>query len=155
MRRRESRRPPAPGPAHTSLAPAEAPERLLGLLRQHDRIRAAIAAKKRSLVKLGAAIDAVMQRLARAQPAIEGCRSLDRELHALFGELLARRPQTRAARRLVAELYETLQEMGVLTRPERARADDPDLASDDDETAAPPQAATVPPSARRPGPEAG
>lgn len=163
MRRRNSRRPPADpdqqAPAPTSLAPAEAPARLVGLLRQHDRIRAAIAAKKRSLVKLSAAIDAAMQRLARAQPAIEGCRSLDREIHALFGELLARRPQTRAARSLVAELYEALQGMGVLTRPERSPEpgpDEPDLASADDEAAVPPrQAATEARSAQRPGDEAG
>jgi hypothetical protein len=95
---------------------------LLALLRVHDRLMRAVAARKKSLAALTAKIEDVARRLTEAWPIADECRRLDEEIHALFAELLARKRQPRETRQMVNALHHMLQEAGVLSpRPTRGR----------------------------------
>jgi hypothetical protein len=164
---------PAPRPAKTarSRIPApvglrlqEPPERLSALLREHDRLLKKIDRKKKDLEGLVQRVQAAGVALAGAQPLIALREGLDREIHAIFDHLLARKRQPRGFRRLVVALYEMLQHTGVLSFRDRGddQGDDaPEFFDGFDADGGPfgggPGAGGVPhrdgesPSARRPG----
>jgi len=122
-------------PAQTELSLAAPPERLLALLRVHDRLMRAVAARKKSLSALTAKIEDVARRMTEAWPIADECRHLDEEIHALFAELLARKRQPRETRQLVSALHHMLQEAGVLSpRPTRGRTGEAADFSDRHET---------------------
>jgi hypothetical protein len=102
-------------PAQTSLSLSEPPARLLALLREHDRLLEKIGTKKTALAGLSARLEDAIQRMTGAQPITQECGRLDHEIHAVFAELLARKRQQRGTRRLVATLYQMLQNAGILS----------------------------------------
>ena len=106
------------------------PARLVALLREHGRLLKKIGQKKRDLTKLGEGIRDLSQRLVVTQPVVEACIALDREVHALFAELLSRKRQPRGTRRVLRGLYLMLQDGGVLSPsdepPEGFEDEDPE-----------------------------
>jgi hypothetical protein len=110
------------------LAVPAPPARLVALLREHGRLLTKIGHKKRDLAKLAERIRDLTQRLVATQPVIDECARLDREIHALFAELLARKRQARETRRMLIAVYGMLQDAGVLSS-----ADDLDGGDDDDD----------------------
>src|SRR5438552_8368200 len=92
------------------------PERLLGLLRQHERLLADVTRKRKALDRAREEIAQVAAEVARRlEPIIEESRRIDAELHGLFAELLARSKLSKRARHSVRKVYEELQEEGVLS----------------------------------------
>ena len=91
-------------------------ERWVALLREHERLLKAIAAKKKATAALAARIEEAQRKFAAAQPLVEQCRRLDEEIHVLFAELLARKRQPRETRHLLTAVYQLLQNAGVLRR---------------------------------------
>ena len=98
-------------------------------------------------------------------PLFEELTALDRQVHALFAELLARQKQPRKTQKIVREAYEVLQELGQIspawTMPQSA--DDADPTTDEPrghdwqpsgEDEAPPRQ-TGAATAKRPGNQAG
>ena len=106
--------------------------RLVALLREHGRLLTKIGHRKRELAKLGERIREMSQRLAAAQPVIEECARLDREIHALFAELLARKRQARETRRMLIAVYGMLQDAGVLSSSDDLDGDDDGDGGDGD-----------------------
>jgi hypothetical protein len=99
------------------------PERLLGLLRQHDRLLADVTRKRKTLERAREEIGRVAAEVAqRLEPIIEESRQIDAELHGLFGELLERSKLSKRARRAIRRVYEDLQDEGVLSDRPRDRA---------------------------------
>ncbi len=130
---------------------------MLALLRQHKALLQKIKSKRKALAGLEDRVRQMSQTVASMQPLVDESQRLDVEVHALFAELLARPRQPRATRRVVAEIYATLEDMGVLS-PRDLDQVFPDVttepATNDDEPFA--HARTPPPgaggfSARPPG----
>jgi len=90
----------------------------MALLREHERLLRAIAAKKKATAALAARIEEAQRKFAGAQPLVEQCRLLDEEIHAMFAELLARKRQPRETRHFLTAVYHMLQNAGVLRRPD-------------------------------------
>jgi hypothetical protein len=117
---------------------ARPPERLLGLLRQHDRLLADVTRKRKALERASEEVARVAAEVARRlEPIIEESRRIDAELHGLFAELLERSKLSKRARHAVRRVYEDLQDEGIVSdRPRdrgatREAGDSPGL--DDDE----------------------
>src|SRR4051812_40189461 len=100
------------------------PERLLGLLRQHDRLLADVTRKRKTLERAREEIARVAAEVARRlEPIIEESRQIDAEVHGLFAELLDRPKLSKRARRAIRRVYDDLQDEGVLSdRPRDAAA---------------------------------
>jgi len=90
--------------------------RLSALLLEQQRLLKRVALKRQDLEKLREELRQQGARIAaHVDPLAERLRCLDREVHALFGELLAERKLPRPAKREVRALYELLQDEGVLS----------------------------------------
>src|SRR6185437_902785 len=113
MRRSASARPPTQG----SLRLQDPPERIAALLREHEGLLKKIEREKKSLAKLGERIRELARRLGGEESLMAESERLDDDVHALFAELLSRKSarQGRQTRRLVAEVYQALQQIGVLS----------------------------------------
>ncbi|HEY4185903.1 MAG TPA: hypothetical protein VGP07_12595 [Polyangia bacterium] len=118
-------------------------ERLLGLRRQHDRLLSDVARKRKALERAEVELERISAEVARRlTPVIEESSRIDAELHRLFDELFAKPKLSKRARRAIREVYEQLQDEGVLSVNEREGFGDaaaaPDLDEDGDDD--PPQA---------------
>ncbi|HEY8926637.1 MAG TPA: J domain-containing protein [Polyangia bacterium] len=111
---------------------ARPPERLLGLLRQHERLLADVRRKRKVFERAQEEVERVAAEVRRRlEPFIEESRRIDAELHALFGEVLRGGRLAKRARRAVARFYAELQRRGVLSEGRRAQPlDDDDAAPD-------------------------
>lgn len=114
------------------------PERLLGLLRQHDRLLADVTRKRKALERAKEDVARVADEVARRlEPIIEESRRIDAEVHAFFAELLTRPRLSKRARRAIRRVYDELQDEGVLSaRPHDHAANDAGASSpglDEDE----------------------
>ncbi len=110
-------------PAQASLSVPEAPERLVALQREHEHLLRKIKNKKKDVDRLVEKIRELAQTAAQLQPLANEAKALDAEIHGLFRELLARKRQPRGTRRTVAEVYDMLQETGVLSPAELSELD--------------------------------
>src|SRR5438552_11653214 len=98
------------------------PERLLGLLRQHERLLADVTRKRKALDRAREEIAQVAAEVARRlEPIIEESRRIDAELHGLFAELLARSKLSTRARHAVRRVHGDLQAEGDLSPGPRGR----------------------------------
>lgn len=92
------------------------PERLLGLLRQHERLLTDVTRKRKDLDRAREEVARLAAEVARRlEPIIEESRRIDAELHGLFADLLARSKLSKRARHSVRKVYEELQDEGVLS----------------------------------------
>jgi cell division septum initiation protein DivIVA len=96
----------------------EAPDRLLALQREHQKLLQKIRQKKKAVDGLVEKVQEMGRTLASVQPMIDEARVLDREIHTLFLELLTRKRQPRGRRPSVRAVYNMLQEIGVLSPAE-------------------------------------
>jgi hypothetical protein len=103
-------------PVPTQLSVSQPPERLRGLLRVHKQLLDRIARRKKERTRLideartlGAGLAAGLEPLAAA------CADLDKEIHALFGGLLARGRLAARKRKAVERQYLVLQNEGVIS----------------------------------------
>ncbi len=105
----------------------EGSSRLVALLRERQKLLANVTRKKGKLEKLLATVDAqhvqMVQLSSAVRPLLAQGQALDREVHGLFAAILARPSLKRRDRRLIQDLYQTLQLKGVLT-PTPAPDDD-------------------------------
>jgi hypothetical protein len=121
-------RSPSAARAHTDLVRQPRSPRLLRLLAEHQKLLQQVARKRQQLARLEADVRAVASRvMPRLEPLVERKREMDREIHALFVELLVPGRLSKRARREVAGLYRTLQDEEVLSPEsggERSAAED-------------------------------
>lgn len=136
------------------------PERLVALLRANQHLLTKIKGKRQNLARL-------IEKLRTAAPTAVGMlepvyleiEQMDRQGHALFAELLARKRQPRGAVRATQDIYMELQHMGLLSFRSPARAGkkpvaesgekNPNFGRDDQPPRVPDGEGGV--SARRPG----
>lgn len=134
-RRRRTRAPAAAPAGDGTIALSRAATRLAGLLAEQRKLLARTSKRRGDLERLEADIRAFGARIADAgEPLYQAMAALDREIHTLFAELLARgRLPARAAREIRA-FYQALQADGVITEAPRkgARATPPPELDDDD-----------------------
>lgn len=92
------------------LAVQQTPQRVAALLREHQRLLAKIKQKKAERARLLAGIDEAMTIGQReGLPLTTELLAMDRQVHALFAELLARKMQPRKTRKIIREVYSFLQ----------------------------------------------
>src|SRR4051794_40358511 len=113
----------------TAIGFARPSERLLGLLRQHDRLLADVTRKRKDLERAREEVARVAAEVARRlEPIIEESRRIDAELHGLFAELLGRSKLSKRAKRAVRRVYDELQDEGILSDRPGDRAAHPGAA---------------------------
>lgn len=99
-----------------ALAVQRAPQREAALLREHQLLLSKIKQKRGERVRLAERIQAAMASGQRdGLPLFEELAALDRQVHALFAELLARQKKPRQTQKIVREVYELLQDLGQLS----------------------------------------
>lgn len=107
-------------------------------MREHELLLAKIKRKKKNLAKEKARLDELQldlfQARSRLEPLMEQWRTAKQEVHQLFASLLTSQRLKRNDRRLVQQLYEDLQESGLI---DAAAGPAPDDAQDDDVFAGP------------------
>jgi hypothetical protein len=92
------------------------PQRLAALLHEHQQLLLKIQQKKAECERLTKHIEsAISVGRHEALPLFEEMMTLDRQLHELFAELLARKPQPRKTRKIVQSVYSYLQASGLLS----------------------------------------
>ena len=92
------------------LAVQQTPQRVAALLQEHQRLLAKIKQKKAERTRLLAGIDEAMSIGQREGLPLTGeLLAMDRQIHALFAELLARKKQPRKTLKIVREVYSFLQ----------------------------------------------
>lgn len=139
MSARRSRR--SHTPASTLESPAEKnlaglrvsakPELLTALLREHRHLLTKITHRKNEMQRLSERIQTtVIEFVSKTQPLLTETTQLDRELHALFAELLARKRQPRRTRATIRRIYEMLQDDSVLS-PQGGEDIHPDFVNPD------------------------
>lgn len=120
-------RPESAGPLHTDLVRQPESPRLLALLAEHRKLLGQVTRKRQELARLEADVRALMVRvMPRMEPLVERMQEMDREIHALFAELLAPGRLGKRPRRDVSSLYQMLQDNEVLSpapRPNQPAAD--------------------------------
>jgi len=109
------------------------PERVLGLMRQHERLLGDVGRKRKALQRVQEEVDRVAAEVnRRLRTVFEESGRIDAELHALFKELLHGSRLAKRARRAVARFYAELRHRGGLSEgPGAAAAGGPDDASSD------------------------
>ena len=150
---------PPPSPGTASLRVQQKPERLSALLHAHERLLEKIKLKRRELQRLEERLHTTMSAAeSRLHPVIVDIGKLDRELHALFAELLTRKRQPRSTIAAIQGLYRTLQQSGLLSPYSPADHDSADRREDSapgkpatEGTAPPPSKEDGGVTARRPG----
>lgn len=99
------------------------PERLVALLRANQHLLTKINAKRQNLARLVEKLRiAATTAVGLLEPVYLEMEQMDRQGHALFAELLARKRQTRGAVRATQDIYMELQRMGLLSFRSPARA---------------------------------
>jgi hypothetical protein len=116
-----------------ALLRADGSGRLSGLLRQHQQLLKNVAGKRRELEKLRQQIEEQAAKVAaRIVPLQDRLLALDREIHALFKTLLAKKRLTREARTQLRFLYRSLIDEEMLSPAGEEPAEGPPLADDGD-----------------------
>lgn len=108
------------------------PQRLAALLREHGQLLAKIKQKKGERERLEERIrETIRSAQTRALPLVDELLGLDRQIHALFTELLGRKKQPRKAQKIVRAVYSSLQETGEISPAgiEGAEEELPDFAA--------------------------
>jgi hypothetical protein len=106
------------------------PQKLAALTFEHGRLLKAIGAKQKDHARLDQDIRETARRLVEVEPIRDEILTVERQIHRLFHQLLARKGQPRKVRRAIGLVYDMLQEQGVLS-PDEAMWDDPDAGLDD------------------------
>lgn len=89
-----------------AIAPQQKPERLLALMREHKQLLAKIKQKQSETSRLGSRIaTAIAVAHQEAKPILEKTARLERQIHDLFAELLARKSQPHGTRTTVQLMY--------------------------------------------------
>lgn len=100
----------------SALAVQQTPQRVAALLHEHRLLLAKIRQKQAERTRLTAGIDEAMRVCQRdGLPLLDEIVSIDRQLHALFAELLARKKQPRKTLKIVREVYCLLQDSGQIS----------------------------------------
>jgi hypothetical protein len=105
-------------------------QKLAALTFEHGRLLKTIGAKQKDHARLDQDIRETARRLVEVEPIRDEILTIERQIHRLFQQLLARRGQPRKVRRAIGLVYDMLQEQGVLS-PDEALWDDPDAGLDD------------------------
>lgn len=108
----------------SSLIVQQEPQRLAALLREHSQLLSKIKQKKAERQRLEQRItEATTAARSHAVPLIEELMKLDGQIHGLFTELLARKPQPRKTQKIVRSVYSFLQASGEISPAADGAAD--------------------------------
>ena len=109
-----------------AIAPQQKPQRLLALLREHKQLLAKIKQKQSETSRLGRRIaTAIAVAHQEAKPILEKTARLERQIHDLFAELLARKGQPHGERTTVQLMYTYLEATGQISPVELRQSDIP------------------------------
>lgn len=108
--------PSSPTQAVTALSFSELHARLEFLQSQHQKILTLIKRKKTELSNFHEQMQAIAREmLHHGQPLYEQARQIDREIHALFKEILTQRHLGKRSKREIKQIYQILQFTGRIT----------------------------------------
>lgn len=115
--KRSSAPPPGASPsAGASLAVRQPSQRIAALLHEHRQLLSKIKQKKAERQRLAERIESAMSVGQRdGLPLLAEIMEIDRQVHALFAELLARAKEPRKTQKIVRSVYSSLQNVGVLS----------------------------------------
>jgi len=124
-----------------AIAPQQKPQRLLALMREHKQLLAKIKQKRSETSRLGRRIaTAIAVAHQEAKPIQEKTARLERQIHDLFAELLARKGQPHGERMTVQLMYTYLEATGQLSPAEVQRKEPATSHREDSEQTIPPGA---------------
>lgn len=114
------------------LAPQAPPQQLAALTFEHGRLLKAIADKKNEHARFDRDLHNTASGLLGVEPIREETLAVERQIHRLFRDLMARKGQNRKARRAIGLVYEMLQDQGVLSPEDQDRPGDLDDSREND-----------------------
>ena len=122
-----------------AIAPQQKPERLLALMREHKQLLAKIKQKQSETSRLGRRIaTAIAVAHQEAKPIQEKTARLERQIHDLFAELLAREGQPHGERTTVQLMYTYLEATGQISPAEQRQSEQESSHREDSENQIPP-----------------
>jgi len=115
----------APTSGHLQVVDRQAPERLLNLMRERDRLAKQVMAKRKIFAETEAKVREIASMIAgRTMPIAKKIEVIDQEIHAIFHALLAKGRLSRGARQAVESVYQGMQEAEVIS-PDPSLTEDP------------------------------